>query len=113
MYDLEPRPTHRPNRTTRRELEELGQSEITAQRAWEIEGRAVADAEKLRLARSQFRVNGVYDLAEYATHRATMLDRSITAQNRDNPHLEPIHRSFAETASLVANVIIYQYGTGR
>jgi hypothetical protein len=113
MYDLEPRSTYRPNRTTRRELEELGQAEVIAQRAREIESRAVADAERLRLAQSQFRLGGAYDLATYATHRATGLDRAITAQDRDNPHLEPIHRGFARTAALVADLIIYQYGTGR
>jgi hypothetical protein len=117
MYELERRLTYRPTRLTRRELAALEQEEIVAKARREAAVQAAAEEmalrEQLRQAQSQFRLNGVYDLANYATYRATGLDRAITAQDRDNPHLEPIHRGFAGTAALVADLIIYQYGTGR
>lgn len=69
--------------------------------------------ERLRVQQAALRIEGTYDLADYATHRATNLNRSVKQQSQDNPGLEFIHREFENTAAAVANVIIYNYGTGR
>jgi hypothetical protein len=111
MSDIVPR--YHAARNTRKELEALRQAEIVAHAAREVEARAKGDIERLRLAQAEFRVHGVYELATYATSRATGLDRIITAQSASNPHLEAIHRSFEETAAVVTGIIIYNYGTSK
>ena len=62
-------------------------------------------------ARALLQVKGTYDLAEYATVRATQLNTSIALQSRGNARLEQIHRSFEDTAAAAAQLIIYRYGT--
>jgi hypothetical protein len=110
MYEIE---RFKAARGTRKELEALRQAEIVARAAREIEARANGDIERLRLAQAEFRGNGVYELATYATHRATGLNHIIEAESRSNPHLQAIHRSFEETAAVVTGLIIYNYGAGQ
>jgi len=106
-------PQQAASRATRRELEALRQQEIVDRASREAEARAAGEQEQMRLARAEFRIHGVYELATYATHRATGLNRIIEAESRGNPRLEAIHRSFEETAAVVTGVIIYNYGTTR
>jgi hypothetical protein len=76
-------------------------------------GHELEAAEALATGRALLRTKGAYDLAEYATHRATGLNQSIAHQSSGNPRLEQIHRSFEETAAVTVQQIIYNYGMGR
>lgn len=104
-------PSYGANRGTRKELEAIRQQEIVQHAAREVEARAAGERERLRLAQAEYRVHGVYELATYATHRATGLDRLIAAESSGNPGLEAIHRGFEQTAAVVSGIIIYKYGT--
>lgn len=69
--------------------------------------------EQLAAGQALLRVKGTYDLAAYAGYRATQLNHAIAVESSGNPRLEQIHRSFEETAAITANLVIYNYGTGR
>jgi hypothetical protein len=117
-----------PDKHTRKRLAHIEQQSIIRRAATEAARRETAAAleasrqqavanleasEHLTLLKSRCRLSGTYDLADYACHRATGLNRSITHQSQDNPGLEIMHRTFENTAATVAALIIYDYGTGR
>jgi hypothetical protein len=96
--------------STRTELARISQGEIVRRAQAEVEARQAGELEQLRLARAEFRIAGTYNLAEYAAIRATGLNRLVSTSD---PHLHAIHRSFEETAAIVAGSIIYRYGVER
>jgi hypothetical protein len=116
MYELD-RPFFRPTRATRKDLAAIAQDEVVQRARQEAAARTtahrVAAEEQIRLAQAQFRVNGVYSLAQLGSQRATELNRAIDFQSRGNPGLEAIHRAYEETAAVVSNHIIYNYGIGQ
>ncbi len=69
--------------------------------------------EELAKRQAQSRIAGTYDLAEYAEHRATNLNRGISHSSEGNPGLEMILRSFEDTAAVTTRLTMYHYGTGR
>lgn len=96
--------------STRKDLARISQGEVIRKAEREMEARHAGEMEQLRLARAEFRISGTYNLAEYAAIRATGLNRLVAT---GDPHLAAIHRSFEETAAIVAGSIIYRYGVER
>jgi hypothetical protein len=86
------------------ELERVASSKV---------GRKLASKELASLAQAAIRIEGTYNLAEYAAHRATRLNRAVKQQSHDNPGLEMILREFENTAAVVTGLVMYNYGTGR
>ena len=95
-------------KVTRRQLDRR-LSSVEASAA--VDQAALDVAEGLRARKSALRVEGTYDLAQYATHRATGLANMGRLTDND-PELEQIHRGFRNVAAVVSSEIIYDYGTG-
>jgi hypothetical protein len=102
-------------KATRKRLALIEQEAIVSRAAIDAAARDAAHeleaSEALATGRALLRTKGTYDLAEYATDRATRLNQSIAHQSSGNPRLEQIHRGFEETAAITANLVIYHYGT--
>jgi hypothetical protein len=117
VSELERWETEPPTKQTRKQLAQIEQQAMVRRASTRAARQEAADnleaAESLHLLKAQCRVAGTYALADYATHRATTLNKSITHQSRDNPALELMHRGFEETAATVSALIIYNYGTAR
>lgn len=96
--------------STRKDLARISQGELIRKAEREAEARQAGEEERLRLARADFRIGGVYSLAEYTSVRATALNR-LTSHS--DPHLQAIHEGIEEAAAIVSINIIYRYGGDR
>jgi hypothetical protein len=108
-YDLE-RPDYKPNRATRKQLNEIGRREAVQRAEQEAAARLLAHRlgaeEQITYAQAQFRVNGVYNLTDFASERATQLRRKNSLQSQDDPFLAAVHLSYEENAALTSQHVI-------
>jgi len=106
-----------PTRGTRKRLAKMEQEAIVKRAAFDAAAQDAAHQleaeEQLAFGESLLRLRGAYDLAEYGSERATRFNQANIERSRGNQSLAPILRAYEETAAVVGQAIIYNYGSRR